>query len=183
MTGIIILVILGGIVYYFITLYNRFQVLNNGAEATLGQIKVALKKRLDMISQLVDSVKSYANFEKETLERIVNLRTKAFGDIGPGDINEIERGIRDILGNIILTVENYPDLKTSETVKELMGAIQDIETEISRHRYVYNNIVQEYNTKVDTIPSSIVASLLGFRKKEYLEFEEDINPRPDVKWR
>ncbi len=64
-----------------------------------------------------------------------------------------------------------------------MDAIQDIETEISRHRYVYNNIVQEYNTKVDTIPSSIVASLFGFRKKEYLEFEEEINRRPDVRWR
>ncbi len=113
MTGIIILIILGGIIYYFITLYNRFQILNNGAEATLGQIKVALKKRLDMISQLVDGVKSYANFERETLERIVKLRTKALGDMDPQDINEIERGIRDVLGNIILTVENYPDLKTS----------------------------------------------------------------------
>jgi len=158
MIGLITLIILGGVVYYFIVLYNRFQILSNGAEATLGQIKVALKKRLDMISQLVESVESYAGFEKETFEKIVGLRTRAFGEMGPGDINEIERGIRDVWGNIVLTVENYPDLKTSETVKELMDAIRDIETEISRH-------------------------LLGFKKKEYLEFEEEINKRPDVRWR
>ena len=182
MIGIIILIIVVGIIFYFITTYNRFQQLKNGAEATLGQVKVALKKRLDMLSQLLDSVKSYASFEKETLEKITQLRSSVLKTNSPEEINQIERESRQILGNIMVSVEAYPDLKTSEIVKDLTSSIKNIENEIARHRYTYNNIVQEYNTMIDTIPSNFIASLSGFKKKEYLQFEEKINETPDLKW-
>lgn len=86
------------------------------------------------------------------------------------------------MGNILVSVENYPDLKTSETVKQLMDAVRDVEDEIARHRYTYNNIVQEFNTMTDVVPSSIVASMLGFMKMDYLQFEEEISKRPELRW-
>ncbi len=176
--AVIIIILL---VAYLTSIYNRYQRLKNGSLATLGQIRVALKKRLDMISQLVESVQSYAKFEKGTFEKITEMRASVL-KADAGAIANIEAESRRILGNILVSVENYPDLKTSETVRPLMDAVKDIEDEIARHRYTYNNIVQEFNTMTDVVPSSMVASLFGFIKLPYLEFEEEIARRPDLKW-
>lgn len=179
---LIALVLVAGAVFYFISVYNRFQELKNGASATLGQIKVALKKRLDMLSQLLDTVQSYAKFEQSTLEKITELRSKVLDIESPKDIDTVDKEIKAIAGNILVSVEAYPELQTSKIVKDLTSSIKDIENEISRHRYTYNNIVQEYNTMIDTIPSNIVASLSGFKKKEYLEFEKNVEDMPVLKW-
>ncbi len=162
--------------------YNRFQQLKNGAEATLNQIRVALKKRLDLTNELLESVKSYARFERETLEKIVDMRTKVLEVVNVKDVEKIERDSRRILGNVLVAVENYPDLKTSQTVQELISAIREVEDEIARHRYTYNNIVQEFNTKIDTVPSNLVARIFGFNKMPYLELE-DVDVRPKLEWR
>jgi LemA protein len=180
---------------YFVSVYNRLHSLRNGAEATLSQIRVAMKKRLDMVEQLVDSVKSYARFERETLEEITSLRT-GLGSADPDELRRINATSRGLVADIRAVAESYPQLKTSETVTITMNAIRDVEEEIARHRYTYNNIVQEFNTKLDTLPSSFVASSAGMRKMEYLSFEEDelrrrgyytgeeIEPgRPDVDWK
>lgn len=182
MTTLIIIAVILGLGIYLISVYNRFQQLKNGAEATLGQVKVALKKRLDMLSQLLDSVKSYASFEKGTLEKITEMRTSVLKTDNPEEISNIEKASKQILGNILVSVENYPELKTSEIVKDLTGAIQNIEDEIARHRYTYNNIVQEYNTMIDTVPSNFVAGIFGFTKKAYLEFGEEIEKTPNLNW-
>ncbi len=179
---LILLAILIIVVGYFIITYNRFQTLKNGGEATLGQIKVALKKRLDKLTQLVETVKNYANFEKGTLEKIVELRSSIASLNTPAELSEAERFSRNLLKGISITVENYPELKTNTVVKDLTEAIKEIEDEIARHRYTYNNIIQEYNTMIDTIPSNIVANFMGFRKMDYLEFEEEIEKRPDLSW-
>ena len=160
--------------------YNRFQQLRNGAEATLSQIKVALKKRLDMLTELLESVQSYARFERDTLESITRMRTEVMKVSSPEDIQKIDRESRQILGNILVAVENYPDLKTSQTVQKLMDAVREVEDEIAR--YTYNNIVQEFNTKMDTVPSNMIAAMLGYRKMNYLEFEEEIARRPELRW-
>lgn len=163
---------------YIVAIYNKFKRLKNAGDATLGQIKVALKKRLDMLSELVDSVKSYAKFEKSTLENITKMRSEVMkGDAK--DIKKIEDASRKILGDIKVAVENYPELKTSESVNRLMDATTSIEDEIARHRYTYNNIVQEYNTMTDVVPSSMVASMFSFKKMDYLEFEEG---EPSLRW-
>ncbi len=182
------------IILYFIVVYNRLQSLRNGAEATLSQIRVAMKKRLDMIEQLVDSAKSYAHFERDTLEKITSMRT-SLGSASPDELAKINGASKGLVGNILAVAENYPQLKTSEAVTTTMNAIRDVEDEISRHRYTYNNIVQEFNTMLDTVPSRFVASSAGMRKLEYLNFEEDelrrrgytisedFEPRrPEVKW-
>ncbi|WP_457567341.1 LemA family protein [Desulfurobacterium sp.] len=182
MIRIAIIVVLVAVVLYTIVTYNRFQVLKNGAEATLGQIKVALKKRLDMISQLVNTVKSHARFEKETFEKVAALRSGIARAETPEEISQIERETRKIMGTINVAVESYPELKTSTIVLELTQAIQDMENEIARHRYTYNNIAQEINTKIDMFPSNLIASMFGFKKFSYLEFGEEINKTPDTTW-
>ena len=158
--------------FYFITIYNRLQSLRNGALATLSQIRVAMKKRLDMVEQLVDMVKSYAHFEKETLEKITSMRTNLSG-ADPRDIRKINSESLSLLSDIKAVAESYPALKTSDAVINTMHAIREVEDEISRHRYTYNNIIQELNTMIDTLPSSFIASSARLHKQDYLSFEED----------
>jgi LemA protein len=192
---LILLALLLIVAFYFVTIYNRLQSLKNGAEATLSQIRVAMKKRLDMIEQLVDSVKSYAKFERETLEKITSMRT-SLGSASPDELAKINGASRGLVGNVLAVAESYPQLKTSEAVTTTMNAVKDVEDEISRHRYTYNNIIQEFNTLLVTVPSNMVASRTGMRKLDYLNFEEDelkrrgyltsegdLEPgRPEVKW-
>lgn len=175
-------VLLISLILIFILIYNKFQRLKNGAEAGISQIKVALKKRLDMISQLVEIVKSYAKFERQVMENIAKMRS-SIGEIKtPQDVNKINNESKRILNNLIAVVESYPNLKASENVKDLMNAITDVEDEIARQRYTYNNIVQDYNTRVSSIPSNLVAKMYSFKKIEYLEFEEEVNKRPETAW-
>lgn len=176
--GIIVLVIVG-LVLYFVGVYNRFFSLKNSSEATLGQIRVAMKKRLDMIDQLLGAVKSYAAFERETFEKVTAMRASV-GNAGPGDLNQIERESRSLLGRLFAVAENYPDLKTNATVMNLMDAVRGVEDEIARQRYTYNNISQQFNTLRDVIPSNFVARILGLSKLEYLEFEEAIQTPPKI---
>ena len=179
----------------FINTFNRLQSLKNGVEATLSQIRVAMKKRLDMVEQLVESTKSYARFERDILERLTKMRSN-ISSASPMDLAKIYGSSKGLVGNVMAVAESYPNLKTSDTVAATMSAIRDVEDEISRHRYTYNNIVQEFNTLLDTFPSNIVASFTRSRKMDYLDFEEDglrrrgyLSPneslepeRPEVKW-
>ncbi len=176
--GILILIAVG-LVLYFVSIYNRFFALKNSSEATLGQIRVAMKKRLDMIEQLLGAVRSYAAFERETFEKVTAMRASV-GTAGPGDLNQIERESRSLLGRLFAVAENYPDLKTNSTVMTLMDSVRGVEDEIARQRYTYNNISQQYNTLRDVIPSNIIARILGLPKLEYLEFEEAIQTPPKI---
>jgi len=178
--GIIVLVIIG-IILWAISIYNRFYTLKNSSEATLGQIRVAMKKRLDMIEQLLGAVKSYAKFEKETFEKVTAMRASV-ATASPGDLNKVEAESRSIFGRLLAVAENYPDLKTNTTVVNLMGSVKDIEDEIARQRYTYNNISQEFNTMMDTIPSSFIGHLIGLIKLEYLQFEEAIKTPPKIEF-
>jgi len=157
---------------YFISIYNRLQRLRHGAEATLSQMRVAMKKRLDMMELLVDSVKSYARFEREVLERISGMRSRV-ASADPIELTRIEGESKGVFGNLVAVAEGYPQLRTSETVMMTMDAIKGVEDEISRHRYTYNNIVQNFNTILDSFPSKYVTYLVKFGRMDYLNFEED----------
>ncbi|MDD1690837.1 MAG: LemA family protein [Methanoregula sp.] len=178
--GIIVLVIIG-LIIWIVGIYNRFVSLKNSSEATLGQIRVAMKKRLDMIDQLLGAVKSYAKFEKETLERVTAMRASV-ATAGPGDLNKVEAESRSIFGRLLAVAENYPDLKTSTTVTSLMDSVKTLEDEIARQRYTFNTISQEFNTMVDTIPSNFVAKMMHLAKLEYLQFEEAIKTPPKIEF-
>jgi len=174
-----LLVVVIAVAYLAVSIYNRLAKYRNAADANLGQIKVALKKRLDMVEQLLGAVKGYVAHEREVFESIAKLRA-GVTDADPGNVNEIDRESRSIMNNLLAVAEAYPDLKASENVKDLMGSIVDVEDEIARHRYTYNNVVQEYNTMRETIPSNVVAAATGAEKLAYLEFEGEIERRPDV---
>ncbi len=160
------------IVFYFIGTYNRFVNLKNGIESNLKQISVALKKRLDLIDQVVASVKGQMKFEKSTLTEVTKLRSGITGQMDAAQAKKVDAASSKIISGFQLQVENYPNLKSNENVSQLITSVNELEEEISRLRYVYNNTVQEFNTKTQTIPSNIVAGLFGFGKTNYLEFDE-----------
>jgi len=177
----VVAVIIVAIILWVISIYNSFFSLKNSADATLGQIRVAMKKRLDQIDQLLGAVKSYAKFERETLEKVTSLRASVM-QAGPQALGEIDRESRRLFGNILAVAEAYPDLKTQTTVMPLMDSIKGIEDEIARHRYTFNNIAQQFNTMMDTIPSKFVAGLTGLPRLEYLQFEEAISQPPKIEF-
>ena len=179
--GGIFVIVLVVIILWVVGIYNRFVALKNSSEATLGQIRVAMKKRLDMIDQLLGSVKSYAKFEKETLEKVTAMRASV-ATAGPGDLSKVEAESRSIFGRLLAVMENYPDLKTAGTVTSMMDSVKSLEDEIARQRYTFNNISQEYNTMIDTIPSNFVAKFMGLIKLEYLQFEEAIATAPKIEF-
>jgi LemA protein len=172
---VVILVLIG----LFITSYNRLFRFRNAADAELGQIRVAMKKRFDMIEQLLGAVKGYTKFEREVFEKVAMLRAQVM-NAGPSNLADIQRESANLFGSIRAVAEAYPDLKASETVKKLMDAIIGLEDEIGRQRYTYNNVVQEFNTMVDTIPTNIVAGVLGLSKLEYLKFGDEVETPPKV---
>ncbi len=172
-------VVLVVIVVVFVTYYNRLFRFRNAAEAELGQVRVAMKKRFDMIEQLLGAVKGYTQFERGVFEKVAELRAQVM-TAGPQSLSDIQRESANLFGSIRAVAEAYPDLKASETVKQLMAAIVSLEDEIARQRYTYNNIVQEFNTMRQTIPSNFVASLLGMQKLEYLQFGDEIESAPKV---
>ena len=173
------LLVLAIVIGYFVIVFNRLYRYRNAADATLNQIGVALKKRLDMIEQLLGAVKGYVSHERELFESIVSLRA-SMAEVGARGLDDVNRESYRITGNILAIAEAYPELRANETVTKLMDAIVSVEEEIARQRYTYNNVVQEFNTMVDTIPSNFVARTQGMGKLDYLEFEEGSGRRPDV---
>jgi len=178
---IIVIVVIVILIFWAFGIYNRFYTLKNSSEATLGQIRVAMKKRLDMIEELLGAVKSYAKFEKETFEKVTAMRA-AVATASPGDLNKVEAESRSIFGRLLAVAENYPDLKTSTTVSSLMESVKSIEEEIARQRYTYNNISQEFNTAMDTVPSKFIGHMTGLPKLEYLQFEEAVATPPKIEF-
>jgi LemA protein len=178
--GIAILVIVF-LIFRSIGIYNRFYTLKNSSEAMLGQIRVTMKKRLDMIDQLLGAVKSYAKFEQETFTKVTAMRA-GVATAGPGDLDKMEAESRSIFGRLLAVAENYPELKTAGTVATLMGSVKSLEEEIGRQRYSYNSITQQFNTMMDTIPSNFIGNLVHLRKLEYLQFEEAIATPPKIEF-
>lgn len=172
-------VVLIVLVLVFVTYYNKLFRFKNASEAELGQIRVAMKKRFDMIEQLLGAVKGYTKFEREVFEKVAMLRAQVMG-AGPANLANLQRESASLFGSIRAVAEAYPDLKASDIVKNLMEAIVNLEDEIGRHRYTYNNIVQEFNTMRDTIPSNFVAGVLGMEKLEYLRFGDEVESPPKV---
>jgi LemA protein len=172
--GIIVLVII-----YFVYMFNRLYRYRNASEATLNQIGVALKKRLDMIEQLLGATKGYVEHEREVFEAIARLRASLV-DVKARGMDDVVEESGKIAGDLFAIAEAYPELKANETVQKLMDAIISVEEEIARQRYTYNNVVQEFNTMLDTIPSSFVAKSQNMTKIDYLEFEGEISDRPEI---
>ncbi len=163
---------------YWVVTYNKFISLKNAGEAALNQIRVALKKRLDLLAELLDATKSYAKYERSTIESVTRLRAESYRS--PREIAEADRESGRILAGVLGVLEAYPQLRASEPVVNMMEAARSVENEIARLRYTYNSIAQQYNTMAEQFPSSLIASLSGFRRMEYLEIQGNLEERPSL---
>lgn len=164
--AIIILVIVG-----IIAIYNTLVTLRNRVNNALSQIDVQLQRRFDLIPNLVESVKGYMTHERETLEKVTELRTSWANAKSVDDKVDLDNQLSDTLKTIMAVSENYPDLKANENFISLQNELKDTETKIAYSRQFYNDTVTKYNTKLQMFPTNMVAGILGF--KSFTLFEVD----------
>jgi len=164
---IILLVLLALVAAYGVIVYNRFIKDRNTIDEAWSGIDVQLKRRHNLIPNLVETVRGYAGHEAKTLEKVTGQRT---GN-NITDINQHENEISRALVNLFAVAENYPDLKASQNFADLQQELSDIEDHIQLARRYYNGAVREYNTRVQSFPSNLVASFFNFVKREFFEIQ------------
>lgn len=177
---LIILGIIGIISIYVVITYNEFISLQNQIEEAFSTMDVYLVKRSDLIPNLVATVKGYTKHESETLEKIVNARSKA---INAGSSNEkiaAENEITSAISKLFALAEAYPDLKANQNFLSLQADLKSVEGEVSNARKYYNGVVREYNTMIRSIPSNIIASLMKLEKASMFEVSDE-KKRENVK--
>ena len=183
---ILLAIIVLGALYVVVT-YNSLVSLRTRASEAWSDIQVQMKRRYDLIPNLVETVKGYATHEAGTLEAVVEARNRAMADSGsPAHQAESENMLQHALKNLFALVENYPDLKANTNFLELQREISDIENKIAAARRFFNNSVQEYNTSIMQIPGNFVAPLGGFHKRDFFEIPEssraEAEKAPEVKF-
>jgi len=169
---IVIPVILIILVFLVISIYNSLVTLRQRTEESWSDIDVQLKRRYDLIPNLVETVKGYATHEKELLENVTKARNVAMGANSLEDKAQAENMLSGTLKSLFAVSENYPDLKANQNFIELQRELSDTENKIQASRRFYNSTVMTLNTKIETVPSNLIASMFGFIKKEYFEIEE-----------
>jgi LemA protein len=169
---IIVLVIIVLLVLVAVSIYNGLVKLRNNVEESWRQIDVELKRRHDLIGNLVETVKGYAAHERGTLEDVMKARSAAMaGGQSPGQQAQSEGVLTQALGRLIAVAEAYPDLKANQNFLALQNELTGTEDRIASARRYYNAVVKQLNTKVETVPSNIVAGLFNVKRAEYFEVE------------
>jgi len=171
MTTLIILGLIAAIAFYVITLYNGLVKNRQMAEEGWSGIDVQLKRRADLIPNLVDTVKGYAGHEREIFERVTELRAQV-GKVPPGDVAErgkLEGLLSGAIGKLLAVVENYPALRANENFLALQKSLADVESEIQMARRYYNGAARNLNVMVESFPSNLIAGQFGFAKRDYFE--------------
>jgi LemA protein len=181
------LIILGVVIVLFlavIIIYNGLIRLRNRVREAWSDIDVQLKRRYDLIPNLINTVKGYATHEKETFENVTQARSQAMqtGDSKASDKAQAENMLTDTLKSLFAVAENYPDLKANQNFIELQNELSDTENKIQAARRFYNNNVLAYNTKIQTFPVNVIANAFNFKESDYFELEgeeERENPQVD----
>lgn len=168
----IILGILVVIAIYAIAVYNSFISLRQKSSEALADIDVQLKRRYDLIPNLVETVKGYASHESTVFEDVTKARSQAMNASGLEDKAEAENMLSGTLKSLFAISENYPELKANENFLELQRELSDTENKIQAARRFYNSIVMSLNTKIESFPDTIIASIAKFEKKEYFEIAD-----------
>lgn len=166
------------LIYVFVT-YNGLVGLNNKVEEAFSTMDVYLKKRWDLIPNLVETVKGYAKHEKNTLDDIVKLRNGAYDSMSSSDKIKTNEQISNGINKIMALAEAYPDLKASDNFKDLSGQLSKIEEDIANSRKYYNGVVRMFNDKVQMFPSNILAKMFGYKSRDM--FEANSLERENVK--
>ncbi len=174
-TGIVVLILIFGLLtlLYGVSVYNRLVKLKTLVEEGWSGISVQLKKRHDLIPNLVETVKGYATHERETFDSVVQARTRAMqaGDVKA--MEEAEGVLSSALGRLFAVAESYPELKSNENFMQLQGQLAEIESDIEKSRRYYNGTVRNKNIVIDTFPSNIVAKMFNFSKSEFFELDTE----------
>lgn len=170
MVGIIIIGVILLIVFWFIATYNKLISLRMKVKEGFSTIDVFLKKRYDLIPNLVETVKGYAKHEKDTLSQVVEARGKAVS-CSPEDKAKYEGELSNALSRLLMISENYPDLKADTQFVNLQNQLQEIESEIEKSRRYYNGLVRELNTNIQKVPTCIIASVFKFKEEPFFELE------------
>lgn len=173
MTALIVLAVIAAIAFALVGIYNGLVRLRNMAEQAWSDVDVQLKRRYDLIPNLVETVKGYATHEKSTFESVVQARSRAMQATTPEAKAEAENFLQSTLKSLFALSEAYPDLKANQNFLELQAELARIEEQIQLARRYYNAVVRDLNTKIESVPSNIVANMFGFQKKEYFELDSE----------
>jgi LemA protein len=173
----IILIVIAVIALFLVFTYNGIVRLRNTVDEAWNQISVQLKRRHDLIPNLVNAVKGYMDFEQETLTKVIEARSAAVSAQSAGPANAgaaaaAENMLTGALRQLFALVENYPDLKANQNVLELQEQLTTTENQIGFSRQHYNSSVREYNTAIQTFPNVLLAGIFGFRDRDYFQIEE-----------
>ena len=171
----VVLIIVGVILLIglsFVLIRNSIIGSRNKVDEAWSGIDVQLKRRHDLVPNLVEAVKGYAQHERETFEKVTQARAAAMGASGPAESGQAEGMLRQALGGLRVVAEQYPELRATENFQQLSRNLSELEDEIQASRRIYNSNVQAYNTKIQVFPNSVVANSGGFTEREFFEIED-----------
>lgn len=169
---IIVLVIIVVGILMFVSMYNSLIKLRNQVKNAWSQIDVQLKRRHDLIPNLIETVKGYMTHERETLQNITNARSQAMNSTGVADRAKAEGELSGAMAKFFLVVENYPDLKANQNFLALQEELTSTENQISVSRQNYNDQVLFYNNKIQTFPTNMMAGMFNFKEEIFFEIED-----------
>ena len=176
----IVLLVIAIAVIYVIAVYNGLITLKNRVDEAWSDIDVQLKRRTDLIPNLVEAVKGYAAHEKQLFERVTEARAQMMNAKSPAEAEKADNMLTGALKSLFAVAENYPDLKANENFAKLQDELSDTENKIQASRRFYNGNVRDFNTKMEVFPSNIVAGMLKFTKREFFEMEKPGEERKNV---
>ena len=179
---IVLVVVLVLILLFFVSTYNGLVVARNKVKDQFSQIDVQLKKRFDLIPNLVETVKGYAKHESETLEKVIEARNGYANAKTDAEKLAASKELSQGVMQIFALAENYPELKANSNFLELQGQLKEVEDKISYARQFYNDSVLMYNNKTEMFPSNLVASMFGFKKESFFEADETERENVQVKF-
>ena len=169
-----ILIVVAFFILWFIVIYNSLITFRNRTKEAWSDIDVQLKRRHDLIPNLIETVKGYAVHEKEVFEKVTEARTKAISAQTPQEAGQAENMLTGALKSLFAVAENYPQLRATENFQKLQEELADTENKIQAARRFYNGNVRDFNIKQETFPSNLVAQMFKFKKAEFFEIEEEV---------
>jgi LemA protein len=182
MLALTILVILGiflAAIILGVVIYNKLIRLKNTVKASWSDIDVQLKKRYDLVPNLVETVKGYASHEKTTFENVTAARSTAMRASSPADKAKAENMLTETLKNLFAVAEAYPELKANVNFLQLQSQLKELEDNIEYARRYYNAVVRDFNILIESFPSNVIASSFGFKQEEFFELEApDVERKP-----
>ena len=176
------IVFLVGVALIGVLLYNSLISKKNQVDNAFASVDVLLKKRTDLIPNLVSTVQNYMQYEKNTLVELTRLRSRAMsGQVSADERVELENKISRSIGGLLVAVENYPELKANQNFMQLQGALNEIEEQISAARRFYNSAVTDYNNAVEMFPTNLIAGQMNYRLKRVFEINEQERQNVNIK--